>query len=316
MDAPGDHGARDLRQRRRVGNREERRRHDLGDETAAVLDRECPEVLGVVELLRSAGRARGRLAVAASPGRRCRRGSRRRSAGRPRPRTGAPEMHFSVKYDASSWTVQFSRTARTGWIMTSRAVFISCLSARSFPRAPRARHSAAESIVTRVGWRGDAAGGARARGALSRALRGGSRGPRSASGSFFRSTCGTRRTRRREAKRLGEIARALASDLLDIRGTLVFSSNGEEGNFLHNLAVFFGSRGPAERPRCRPSYYSKNLPTPATGALTWRRGLASSTTGATPSRISRARGRTSSRRSRPTSGRSPCATRRARSRGA
>lgn len=44
----------------------------------------------------------------------------------------------------------------------------------------------------------------------------------------------------------GEVARALASDLLNIRGTLVFSSSGEEGNFLHNLAVFFGSRGPAE----------------------------------------------------------------------
>lgn len=43
-------------------------------------------------------------------------------------------------------------------------------------------------------------------------------------------------------------ARALASDLWDIRGTLVFSSNENEGEgtFLHNLAVFFGSRGPAE----------------------------------------------------------------------
>lgn len=39
---------------------------------------------------------------------------------------------------------------------------------------------------------------------------------------------------------------ALASDLLDIRGTLIFSSNEEKGTFLHNLAVFFGSRGPAE----------------------------------------------------------------------
>ncbi len=42
-----------------------------------------------------------------------------------------------------------------------------------------------------------------------------------------------------------EKARALASDLRDIRGTLDFSSNEEEGTFLHNLAVFFGSRGPA-----------------------------------------------------------------------
>ncbi len=31
-----------------------------------------------------------------------------------------------------------------------------------------------------------------------------------------------------------------------MRGTLVFSSKGEEARFLHNLAVFFGSRGPAE----------------------------------------------------------------------
>ena len=43
-----------------------------------------------------------------------------------------------------------------------------------------------------------------------------------------------------------ETARALASDLLRIRETLVFSSKGEEATFLHNLAVFFGSRGPAE----------------------------------------------------------------------
>ncbi|HSB62814.1 MAG TPA: hypothetical protein VLJ18_01560 [Thermoanaerobaculia bacterium] len=43
-----------------------------------------------------------------------------------------------------------------------------------------------------------------------------------------------------------ETARALASDLWSIRGTLVFSSKGEEATFLHNLAVFFGSRGPAE----------------------------------------------------------------------
>jgi hypothetical protein len=43
-----------------------------------------------------------------------------------------------------------------------------------------------------------------------------------------------------------ETAHALASDLWNIRGTLVFSSKGEEARFLHNLAVFFGSRGPAE----------------------------------------------------------------------
>ncbi len=42
-----------------------------------------------------------------------------------------------------------------------------------------------------------------------------------------------------------ETSRTLASDLLDIRDTLAFSSNEEEGIFLHNLAVFFGSRGPA-----------------------------------------------------------------------
>ncbi len=42
-----------------------------------------------------------------------------------------------------------------------------------------------------------------------------------------------------------ERSRALASDLWDMRGSLVFSSNEEEGTFLHNLAVFFGSRGPA-----------------------------------------------------------------------
>ena len=43
-----------------------------------------------------------------------------------------------------------------------------------------------------------------------------------------------------------ETARALASDLWNIRGTLVFPSKGEKARFLHNLAVFFGSRGPAE----------------------------------------------------------------------
>jgi hypothetical protein len=43
-----------------------------------------------------------------------------------------------------------------------------------------------------------------------------------------------------------DAARALARDLWSIRRTLVFSSKGEEARFLHNLAVFFGSRGPAE----------------------------------------------------------------------
>ena len=42
-----------------------------------------------------------------------------------------------------------------------------------------------------------------------------------------------------------ETARVLASDLWDNRMNLVFSSKGEEATFLHNLAVFFGSRGPA-----------------------------------------------------------------------
>jgi hypothetical protein len=42
------------------------------------------------------------------------------------------------------------------------------------------------------------------------------------------------------------LARTLASDLWDMRGTVVFPSKGDEATFLHNLAVFFGSRGPAE----------------------------------------------------------------------
>ncbi len=42
-----------------------------------------------------------------------------------------------------------------------------------------------------------------------------------------------------------ETARVLASDLWSNREKLVFSSKGEEATFLHNLAVFFGSRGPA-----------------------------------------------------------------------
>ena len=41
------------------------------------------------------------------------------------------------------------------------------------------------------------------------------------------------------------LAKTLASDLWDTRGTLGFSSKGEEARFLYNLAVFFGSRGPA-----------------------------------------------------------------------
>ena len=53
--------------------------------------------------------------------------------------------------------------------------------------------------------------------------------------------------RREEGEeKASERSRALANDLLGIRGTLVFSSNEEEGTFLHNLAVFLGSRGPAE----------------------------------------------------------------------
>lgn len=42
------------------------------------------------------------------------------------------------------------------------------------------------------------------------------------------------------------LARTLASDLWDMRGRVAFSSKVEEARFLHNLAVFFGSRGPAE----------------------------------------------------------------------
>ncbi|MCM3876867.1 MAG: hypothetical protein NEA02_10655 [Thermoanaerobaculia bacterium] len=54
---------------------------------------------------------------------------------------------------------------------------------------------------------------------------------------------------RREASEA--TARALASDLWEMRqtrGRMFLSSNerGEESTFLHNLAVFFGSRGPAE----------------------------------------------------------------------
>jgi tetratricopeptide (TPR) repeat protein len=56
-----------------------------------------------------------------------------------------------------------------------------------------------------------------------------------------------------------ETARALASDLWSIRGTLVFSSKGEEATFLHNLAVFFGSRGPAESLERSLSLFEESL---------------------------------------------------------
>jgi len=56
-----------------------------------------------------------------------------------------------------------------------------------------------------------------------------------------------------------ETARALASDLWNIRGTLVFSSKGEEATFLHNLAVFFGSRGPAESLERALSLFEESL---------------------------------------------------------
>lgn len=62
---------------------------------------------------------------------------------------------------------------------------------------------------------------------------------------------------RREASE--ETARALASDLWDIRGSLIFSSKGEEGTFLHNLAVFFGSRGPAENLPFSLSLFEESL---------------------------------------------------------
>jgi tetratricopeptide (TPR) repeat protein len=57
----------------------------------------------------------------------------------------------------------------------------------------------------------------------------------------------------------GETARALANDLWSIRGTLVFSSKGEEATFLHNLAVFFGSRGPAESLELSLSLFEESL---------------------------------------------------------
>jgi tetratricopeptide (TPR) repeat protein len=58
-----------------------------------------------------------------------------------------------------------------------------------------------------------------------------------------------------------EKARALASDLLDIRGALVFSSNEERAAFLHNAAVFFGSRGPAESLRLSLTLFEESLST-------------------------------------------------------
>jgi hypothetical protein len=55
------------------------------------------------------------------------------------------------------------------------------------------------------------------------------------------------------------LARILASDLWDARGTLVFSSKAEEARFLHNLAVFFGSRGPAESLERSLSLFEESL---------------------------------------------------------
>jgi hypothetical protein len=55
------------------------------------------------------------------------------------------------------------------------------------------------------------------------------------------------------------LATTLASDLWGIRGTLVFSSKGEEARFLHNLAVFFGSRGPAESLERSLSLFEESL---------------------------------------------------------
>jgi tetratricopeptide (TPR) repeat protein len=49
-----------------------------------------------------------------------------------------------------------------------------------------------------------------------------------------------------ETEEAAGTARTLASDLWDIRSSLISSSKVEEATFLHNLAVFFGSRGPAE----------------------------------------------------------------------
>jgi hypothetical protein len=61
--------------------------------------------------------------------------------------TGAPEIDFSTKYEASSRTVHDSRTARTGWIMMSPAVLIFFISlpVGSVARGGASPHSAAES---------------------------------------------------------------------------------------------------------------------------------------------------------------------------
>jgi hypothetical protein len=55
------------------------------------------------------------------------------------------------------------------------------------------------------------------------------------------------------------LARTLASDLWDMRGRVAFSSKGEEATFLHNLAVFFGSRGPAESLELSLSLFEESL---------------------------------------------------------
>ncbi|HEX5856160.1 MAG TPA: tetratricopeptide repeat protein [Thermoanaerobaculia bacterium] len=55
------------------------------------------------------------------------------------------------------------------------------------------------------------------------------------------------------------LARTLASDLWDRRETVAFSSKGEEATFLHNLAVFFGSRGPAESLERSLSLFEESL---------------------------------------------------------
>jgi tetratricopeptide (TPR) repeat protein len=55
------------------------------------------------------------------------------------------------------------------------------------------------------------------------------------------------------------LATTLASDLWDMRGTVVSSSKGEEARFLHNLAVFFGSRGPAANLELSLSLFEESL---------------------------------------------------------
>jgi tetratricopeptide (TPR) repeat protein len=70
-----------------------------------------------------------------------------------------------------------------------------------------------------------------------------------------------------------EKARALATDVLDIRETLVFSAKEEEATFLHNLAVFFGSRGPAESLPLSLSLFEESLSTgyPSRDPEAWAR---------------------------------------------